>query len=46
VDPLRVKQKKRKPLCEKRQNRILEKVGFGLDSGKIEIRKGERKWKK
>jgi len=45
VDPLRVKQRKKKPLCDERQNWILEKIGSRLDSGKIEIRKRERKWK-
>jgi len=45
VDLLRIKQRKRKPLCEERRNRIPEKVGSRLDSGKIGIRKRERKYK-
>jgi len=45
ADLLRIKQRKRKPVCEKRQNQILEKVGSGLDSQKIGIWKRERKRK-
>jgi len=45
ADPLKVKQRKRKPVCEKRRNQIPEKVGFGLDSRKIRIWKRKRKWK-
>jgi len=37
ADPLRVKQRKRKPVCEKRQNQIPEKVRSRLNSGKIRI---------
>jgi len=43
--PSKGKIEEKKPVCEKRRNRIPEKVGSGLDFGKIEIRKGERKWK-
>jgi len=45
VDPLRVKQKEKNPVYEKRRNQISEKIRSGLDSRKIKIRKGERKWK-